>query len=341
MRCQPCHCPPPSALLLVLLSIKAMVDAFDSSKLPAMSLHARSSRNNNPLTASTNAIPSSASLDLANHHRYYLLRHGETDANAAEVIQGSSDVSRLTEKGREQAASVLAGLERVSSHGYAMHFDTVYCSPLTRARDTLAILRHCYNSKASAHDGNTTSVQLPPHDTILFNLREIDFYSWENRPKQELKAQFPAEYHAWKEAIPHALVVDDLYPLLETWDRAADVWKEIRQTPSPIVPSGDYNGSCDATLIVCHGTLGQALLSTAFGLDAATFRRNTFPNCGIAEIHWHPQRERATAWRWCHPPPPPSSSLECDVSRPISAYDLGCLREQLAVVLEGGGSIAN
>jgi len=171
----------------------------------------------------------------------------------------------------------------------------------------------------------------PPNDTVLSNLREIDFYSWENIGKDELKARNPAEYQSWKEGNPHGLIVDDCYPLLEIWERAKTVWHEIREAKEQ-----DNGGG--ATLLVAHGTLGQSLLSTAFGIDATAFRRNEFPNCGIAEIHWHPSKDRATAWRWCHPPPP--SAAECDLTRKITAYNLGCLREQLAdIVLEGGGTL--
>jgi len=53
-----------------------------------------------------------------------------------------------------------------------------------------------------------------------------------------------------------------------------------------------------ATLVVCHGSLGQALLCTALGLDATAWRRHPFPNCGMAEIDWPADAPRATRWRW-------------------------------------------
>ena len=271
-------------------------------------------------------------LDLACHDRFYIIRHGETDANAADVIQGSSDVSRLTERGRKQAQSIYDALVRMSNKDYhgELIVNNIFCSPLTRARETLAIIRKSYeDAKATSK----ATVSLPTNDIVLKNLREIDFYGWEQVQKEELKAKFPAEYQAWKEGDPHGLVVDDCYPLLEVWKRARTGWNEIRG----LQPKKQENGGVH--VLVCHGTLGQALLSTAFGIDATAFRRNTFPNCGIAEIHWHPDREFATAWRWVAPPPE-SIQDECDITRPIAAYDLGCLREQLAdIVLEDGGSL--
>ena len=53
-------------------------------------------------------------LDLHDHQRFYIIRRGETDANAADVIQGSSDVSRLTENGKEQAKSIYDALVRMA-----------------------------------------------------------------------------------------------------------------------------------------------------------------------------------------------------------------------------------
>ena len=275
-------------------------------------------------------------LDLHDHCRFYIIRHGETDANAADIIQGSSDVSRLTETGKQQAKSIYDALVRMANNDYHSELivDAIYCSPLTRAKDTLSILRKSYEDSRS--NGRAATVILPTDAIILKNLREIDFYGWEQKGKNYLNLNFPAEYQAWKEGDPHGLVVDDCYPLLEVWKRAAEVWKEIRELQPKKQDSGGVH------VLVCHGTLGQALLSTAFGIDATAFRRNTFPNCGIAEIHWHPDREFATAWRWVAPSSESISddSDECDITRPIAAYDLGCLREQLAdIVLEDGGSL--
>ena len=219
---------------------------------------------------------------------FYVLRHGETNANAAGIIQGSSDISRLTETGKSQAEAV----------GYmALNPDTtkriarVFVSPLTRCRETLALLRE------SAPDG-----MVPPTETIVTNLREIDFYSWTYRHKNEIKQEYPKEYDAFKRGDPDGLVVDGHFPLYEVWDRADDVWEEIRQHCRTKTTNASDNTNDEeeetANLLVCHGTLGQALIGSAFGLDATTFRQNVFPNCGMAEIRWDNEKDLATSWRW-------------------------------------------
>ena len=53
-----------------------------------------------------------------------------------------------------------------------------------------------------------------------------------------------------------------------------------------------------ATLLVCHGSLGQALLCTALGLGESAWRTHEFPNCGLVEIEWPEEAPRASRWRW-------------------------------------------
>jgi probable phosphoglycerate mutase len=217
-------------------------------------------------------------------HSFLILRHGETDANAAGRIQGSSDVSRLTGTGMRQAAragKAVFGAE--GDGGDPLTVDRVYVSPLTRAQQTLSALRR------HAAEG-----RLPDDHTVMHELHEIDLYDWEGQHKSNLKVRDPDAYEAWKVGDAHAFEVSGRKPILETWDRGAMVWDKIRKT----TPDTSFN-----TLLVCHGTLGQALLSTAFGWDATHFRKHNFPNCGLVEVRWYPNSCTASSWRWHHPEP--------------------------------------
>ncbi len=63
---------------------------------------------------------------------FYFLRHGESEANRAELIAGSTDTP-LTPKGRLEAG-------RAADRLIASGIQAIYTSPLSRARDTAAIV---------------------------------------------------------------------------------------------------------------------------------------------------------------------------------------------------------
>ena len=58
----------------------------------------------------------------------YLVRHGQTEANAQNLICGDAE-SPLNEKGRKQAVDLAEQMAEID-------FDIAYTSPLSRASDT-------------------------------------------------------------------------------------------------------------------------------------------------------------------------------------------------------------
>ena len=65
--------------------------------------------------------------------KIYLIRHGETDWNLEQRLQGAMDIP-LNENGIELARETARGLRDVP-------FDVIYTSPLRRARQTAEIIR--------------------------------------------------------------------------------------------------------------------------------------------------------------------------------------------------------
>lgn len=65
--------------------------------------------------------------------KIYLIRHGETDWNLEQRLQGATDIP-LNENGLELARETAQGLKEVP-------FDLIYTSPLKRAKQTAEILR--------------------------------------------------------------------------------------------------------------------------------------------------------------------------------------------------------
>lgn len=235
----------------------------------------------------------------AKTHKFYILRHGETDANVSGRIQGSSDFSKLTENGKEQAISLgkaLVNCKLEITNG-------VYVSPLSRARETLSLIR-------SIHD------KFGRDETVLNDLREIDFYDWEGKLKDELIEEYPESWQAWEKGQAHNLWVIDKfngnnenrYPLLELWTRAENVWKTIHRleeeeySKDRIDETKGNDKKIKTSILVCHGTLGQALLGTSLQEDSSFFGKHVIKNCEMVEIEWTLEEDKfngkASNWKW-------------------------------------------
>ena len=63
----------------------------------------------------------------------YCVRHGQSEANLAQIMQGSKIDTPLTKLGKKQALAAKAKLATVS-------FDAVYASPLKRAVQTAKLI---------------------------------------------------------------------------------------------------------------------------------------------------------------------------------------------------------
>ena len=157
--------------------------ALPSSLIPSISRSSTIQRNRNSSSSlqlssfsSSSSLPSS--LDLQSNadddilkYRVFILRHGQTDANANDVIQGSSDFSRLTLLGKQQAIDSIQALSsqydikddhdddyggrtndvlptkvatattKTSHQDGTFQISSLYCSPLRRAQETLQVIR--------------------------------------------------------------------------------------------------------------------------------------------------------------------------------------------------------
>lgn len=125
-------------------------------------------------------------------------------------------------------------------------------------------------------------------------------------------------YRSWVEGDAHLFTVSGRRPVMEVWDRAGRVWDALRSAVNDEVVAAamtrDETRTDYSALVICHGTLGQALLCTAFGWDETHFRRLPFldddptamathdlPNCGMVEILWRSDENTAMSWRWLCP----------------------------------------
>ncbi|HJQ94013.1 MAG TPA: histidine phosphatase family protein, partial [Candidatus Thermoplasmatota archaeon] len=87
--------------------------------------------------------------------RIYLVRHGQTTANAEEIIQGPRIDAALSELGLRQATSVGEALARAP-------IQAVYTSPLTRARQTAEAVVQRHGGAARGEAKASLPVQVVP-----------------------------------------------------------------------------------------------------------------------------------------------------------------------------------
>ncbi|MCP1123765.1 histidine phosphatase family protein [Bacillus sp. 3103sda1] len=102
--------------------------------------------------------------------KIYLTRHGQTEWNVENRMQGWKD-SKLTNEGINNAISLSKSLKDIK-------FDTVYASTSNRAIETAKFIIGQNDTNLVLHE----------------DLREINMGAWEGRTHEEIKQSFPTQY---------------------------------------------------------------------------------------------------------------------------------------------------
>ena len=220
--------------------------------------------------------------------RVALVRHGESTWNAEGRVQGSSDGSRLTERGRGQARAAGAGLARGCAAGG--RFAALFRSPLRRAVETADIVL------------GELGEELPTKE--LKDLREIDLYSFQGLLKAEGAARHGEAWDAWLRD-PAQFSIDGHFPVRELWERAGRGWVDIL-ADGPASDDGDGRNA----LVVAHNAVNQALVGSALGLPPTFFRRLLQANGAVTVLDFLPTAggaalPRVTVDRLNQPPSSP------------------------------------
>jgi broad specificity phosphatase PhoE len=140
---------------------------------------------------------------------FYFVRHGETEWNAEQRLQGQLDVP-LNEHGRGQAAHCATTLARLLARtGHAAESFVYLSSPLARARETMEILRG--------------GLGLAPQDYAVDpRLAEMSFGDWEGLTYKEVRVRDPAalparERDKWNYQVPGGESYAQLLVRVEAW----------------------------------------------------------------------------------------------------------------------------
>lgn len=177
------------------------------------------------------------------------IRHGQTEWNARHLLQGSNREIDLNEKGVEQVQSAAEGLARA---GYA--FDRVYVSPYRRARHSAEVLCSVLGGEASVDD----------------RIREMDFGEYEGTPYLDggyVDNNIRAAFESPLDYVPQGG---------ETYEA---VLSRIRDfLDSELKP---LEGLVERVLVVAHGGVLHAVVTTILGLGVERFWEGRQSNCCV------------------------------------------------------------
>ena len=161
----------------------------------------------------------------------YFMRHGETDFNAAQRLQGQYETS-LNARGREQAEicrRVLA--ELFARDGIAAGKMTYVSSPLNRARETMEIVRRGLSLDPQAYATDA-------------RLMEISYGTWEGLTLREVEAREPGVL-ARRER--------------EKWDFRPPGGESYREVAERV--AAWYASVMRDTVVVAHGGVARVLMA--------------------------------------------------------------------------------
>jgi len=174
----------------------------------------------------------------------YFVRHGQTDWNKAGRFQSTTDVP-LNATGLAQAAAI-----RDELLARAVRFAEARSSPLSRARDTAAIIL----------DGSGLEAQVEPR------FMEVSFGDWEGWQVDDLAREFGQRYIDWRES-NYTLAPPGGQSILSEAPRVRPALLELL----PLAESADV-------LIVAHQAVMMAMKVALTGRtdaqSAAQFRQN-------------------------------------------------------------------
>jgi phosphoserine phosphatase len=197
--------------------------------------------------------------------RVIVVRHGQSTYNTEKRIQGRSDASTLTDKGRGDAVQVGKALDGIKCN-------QIYCSPLQRAKETAEIIARELNN-------NSGLSVVPKTDNQLL---EVDLEQWSGMLTTEVKEKFAEDYKIWhsrpdtlRMIAPSDSGTREYFPILSLYEQAREFWQEI-------LPR--HQG--ETIIIVGHNGINRALISTALNMSPSRYHSIQQSNCAISVLNF-------------------------------------------------------
>lgn len=192
--------------------------------------------------------------------RICIIRHGETDWNQEQRIQGQIDIP-LNETGRAQALAMAFNAAHHSFHA-------IYSSDLTRARETAEAL-----GEREGHE-----IKLMPE------LRERHYGIFQNVVKDDAEAQYPQAYKLY--------TARDLHYDFETGESLQAFSERTLNIFDWLV----RHHSNKLIAVVCHAGLLDVMYRKATGRPLETPRDFHIPNCALNWFHFDGAGWHLEAW---------------------------------------------
>lgn len=184
-----------------------------------------------------------------NGMKFYLTRHGETDWNIQNRIQGQTD-TLLNERGREQAHELAKRLKA----GYEIK--TIYTSRQKRARETAEVIGEAIHVTPIVREG----------------LEEISLGSWEGYTWKQVREQFQDEYQAWYSNRRYQI------------PPGGESYQQLLNRPLPAL-AGIFDENLENVLMVTHSAVIMTLMTYLYDTPFEDMAQNyKTGNTGIVEI---------------------------------------------------------
>jgi len=160
---------------------------------------------------------------------FYIVRHGQTTANAQNLKQGTINtaITHLNAVGEQQAQTLHAAFD-------ISFADRLFCSPLARTQETAAILNH----------GRDLPIKTDAR------LLEISYGQWDGQKNDQLKATYPQYFdQALQDVLPTYVEVATQG---ETFEQVIDRANDFLKTTAEQFPT-------EKIVVVTHGFTVKAM----------------------------------------------------------------------------------
>lgn len=193
---------------------------------------------------------------------WYLVRHGETDWNLTERIQGQVDTP-LNATGRRQVGHLARRLEDV-------HIDAIYSSDLARTHETARII---------AADRDIAIATDP-------DLREFSFGEWEGLTSDEIEALQPGAMAERISAGNEAFSAPG----------GENTWQVLERVRRFCTRAAERHDPSDDVLIVAHGGSIRALAVALLDLAVTDFWRFRIHCASLGIVRNHSDGRTLVRW---------------------------------------------